>query len=106
MSETDSLAKPVRIYRPTRTAMQQGRANTRRWVLEHESGGRKTHDPLMGWISSGDTQGQVRLRFDTEEEAIAYCERRGLAYRVEEPKEAPIRPKSYAANFAWNRVRT
>ena len=106
MTVSDPLAKPVRIYRPTRTAMQQGKANTRRWVLEHELRGRKTHDPLMGWISSGDTEGQVRLRFDTQEEAVAYCERRGLAYRVEEPKETTIRPKSYAANFAWNRVRT
>lgn len=102
---TDPLAKPVRIYRPARNAMQQGKANTRRWLVEQEQREPKSHDPLMGWISSRDTQSQVKLRFDTKEEAIAYCERRGLPYRVEEPKEAIIRPKSYAANFAFNRVR-
>ena len=102
---TVPFTKPVRIYRPARNAMQQGKANTRKWVVEQEQREPKSHDPLMGWISSRDTLSQVKLRFDTKEEAIAYCERRGLPYRVEEPKEAIIRPKSYAANFAFNRVR-
>ena len=100
------FTKPVRIYRPARTAMQQGKGNTKCWVIEQEQPERKSHDPLMGWISSGDTRAQVKLRFDSKEEAVAYCERHGLAYRVEEPKEPTIRPKSYAANFAFNRVRT
>ena len=48
-------------------------------------------EPLMGWTSSGDTRQQLRLWFDTKEEAIAYAEREGIAYRVEEPQrgEAP-----------------
>ena len=40
----------------------------------------------MGWTSSGDMRQQVRLRFDTVEEAIAYCERHGIAYQVSHPK--------------------
>jgi hypothetical protein len=103
---TVPFTKPVRIYRPARNAMQQGKANTRKWVVEQEQREPKSHDPLMGWISSRDTLSQVKLRFDTKEEAIAYCEKHGLIYRVEEPNEAVIRPKSYAANFAFNRVRT
>ena len=103
---TQSFTKPVRIYRPTRNAMQQGKANTRLWVVEEEQREPKSHDPLMGWISSRDTQSQVKLRFETKDEAIAYCERHGVPYQVEEPKEATIRPKSYAANFAFNRIRT
>jgi hypothetical protein len=103
---TEPIAKPVRIYRPARNAMQQGKARTRHWVVEPEHTVPKSHDPLMGWISSADTRSQVKLRFDTKEEAIAYCERHALPYRVEEPQEPVIRPKSYAANFAWNRVRT
>jgi hypothetical protein len=100
------FTKPVRIFRPARNAMQQGKANTRQWLVEEQHPEPKSHDPLMGWISSRDTRSQVRLRFDTKDEAIAYCERHGLQYRVEEPKEAVIRPKSYAANFAFNRIRT
>lgn len=103
---TQPFTKPVRIYRPARTAMQQGKAKTKKWVVEQAQPEPKSHDPLMGWISSSDTRSQVRLWFDTKEEAIAYCQRHGLVYRVEESKEPVIRPKSYAANFAWNRVRT
>ena len=47
---------------------------------------------------------QLRLRFDTKEEAIAYAEREGIAYRVEEPTESRRRTMSYADNFKFNRT--
>jgi hypothetical protein len=37
----------------------------------------------MGWTADDDTLTQVELRFGSKEEAIAYAEREGLAYRVE-----------------------
>jgi hypothetical protein len=46
---------------------------------------------------------QVRLKFATREEAIAYCERHGIAYQVSEPKEASRRTIAYADNFAYSR---
>ena len=46
----------VRIYRPTQTAMQSGRAHVRRWVLDFAPGAPKTADPLMGWPGSPDTE--------------------------------------------------
>ena len=95
---------PVRIYRPARTAMQSGHANTRRWLLEHEPGAARTTDRLMGWTSSSDMRRQVRLEFATREEAIAYAERHGLDYRVEEPHVRRIRPRSYSDNFRSDRV--
>lgn len=95
----------VKIYRPTKNAMQSGRANTRRWVLEYEAERAKFIDPLMGWTGSDDTKNQIKLRFETREDAIAYAERKGLSYRVDEPKERVIRPKNYAANFSPDRFR-
>jgi len=95
---------PARIYKPAKTAMQSGRALTRAWVLEFEPAQRKTNDPLMGWVGSGDTEQQVRLYFETKEEAIAYCRRHGIESEVYEPKERDVRPKSYASNFRWDRV--
>ncbi len=89
----------VRIYRPSKSAMQSGRANTRHWLLEFAPSEPKRPDDLMGWIGSGDTRRQVRLRFDSREEAVAYAERNGFAYVVEEPQTRHIRPKSYADNF-------
>ena len=89
----------VRIYRPAKTAMQSGLANTRKWLLEFEPGAAKNIDFLMWWVRSDDTRDQVRMTFDTKEGAVAFAERNGLAYRVHEPKQNPVRPKSYAANF-------
>ena len=42
-------------------------------------------------------------RFDTKEEAILYCERHGIAYRVLEPQEPARRIAAYADNFAYTR---
>ena len=95
----------VRIYRPSKTAMQSGRAHLRRWVFEFEPGAPTIIDPLMGWTGSVDTAGQIRLSFDTKEDAVAFAERNGLAYQAVEPKERTIRIKNYADNFAFNRVR-
>ena len=95
----------VRIYRPAKSAMQSGKAHGKLWVLEFEPQGPKQIDDLMGWIGSKDTLNQVRLRFSTKEEAIAYAERENLAYRVftDRPKRE-IKPKSYADNFRFDRV--
>ena len=76
----------ARIYRPAKTAMQSGQARTKEWVVEQGPAGPRTIDPLMGWTSSADTGAQVQLAFDTLEEAVAFAERQGLTYRVENPK--------------------
>ena len=93
----------ARIYKPAKTAMQSGNANTKEWVLDYEPEQPRAVEPLMGWTSSGDMRQQLRLRFETKEEAIAYCERQGIAYQVAEPKPATRHTMSYADNFAFNR---
>jgi hypothetical protein len=99
-----SNSPPARIYVPPRSAMQSGRGRTHGWVLEFAPGEKQRLDPLMGWAGSGDTLGQVRLHFETREQAVAYAEANGLAYEVEEPKPRAIRPKSYAENFRFGRA--
>ena len=94
----------VQIYQPSKTAMQSGSGNTHSWVLEFEPGAPKLADPLMGWLGSSDTRTQVRLKFDSRDAAVDFAERKGLAYRVQEPKTRRIRPKSYAENFSYQRV--
>ncbi len=92
------------IFKPTKTAMQSGSARTKDWVLEHEAATGREIDPLMGWTSSRDTQGQVRLAFDTKEEAIAYAQRMGLGYTVSDPQPRRAVKKSYAENFKFGRI--
>lgn len=95
---------PVRIYKPAKTAMQSGEARTKEWVLEFEPEAKSAPDPLMGWISSSDTKAQVRLEFDSKDEAVAFAVREGYAYTVVEPKpRKPIR-KTYADNFRFGRI--
>ena len=91
------------IRRPAKSAMQSGVANTRDWVLEFAPSSPREIEPLMGWTSSADTRRQVTLRFPSQEEAIAYAERHGISYRLEQPKERQVRPKSYADNFRFDR---
>ncbi len=88
----------VRIYRPAKTAMQSGRRKTGKWVLEYEPPARGI-DPLMGWTSSFDTRGQIRVFFETKEAALAFAKKHGLMADVFDPQVRKIRPKSYASNF-------
>ncbi|MBA4174310.1 MAG: ETC complex I subunit [Hyphomicrobium sp.] len=96
----------ARIFQPARTAMQSGLGRTKDWVLEFEPEAAQAVDPLMGWTSSSDTHRQVRLEFDTRDEAVAYAERNGLAYTIAETKPRRHLKKSYAENFKFGRIGT
>lgn len=89
----------ARIYRPAKSAMTSGRKKTKYWVLEYDPAFKKQKDPVMGWAGSGDMLGQVRLTFDTQEEAIAYAKRSGIAYRIAATHDRTVKAKSYADNF-------
>jgi hypothetical protein len=94
----------ARIYQPPKTAMQSGWAATRQWVLEFEPSSPTRPDPLMGWIGSADPQPQVHLHFQTQEEAVAYAEKNGIAYDLETPQPRRAKPKAYADNFRYGRI--
>lgn len=91
------------IYKPAKNAMQSGWANTRKWLLVYEPQRAKRIDDLMGYTSSDDISRQVRLAFDTQEEAVAYAEKSGLSYQVQEPHARQLRIKAYADNFKYTR---
>ena len=95
----------ARIYQPAKTAMQSGTAKTHQWVLEFAPAEARNVDPLMGWTGSGDTQSQVRLRFESREAAEAYATEKGIAYDVTLPhaRKPNIRPRGYGENFATDR---
>ena len=93
----------ARIYRPSKTAMQSGKAKTQEWMLEFEPASARRPDPLMGWTSSADMTGQVHISFETKDQAIEYARRHGIAFRVFEPHEPRLILKAYADNFAFGR---
>ena len=95
----------LRIFRPIKSAMQSGRANTQQWRAEFEISDRKTPDPLMGWPGSRDTRSQVKMSFDSKEAAIAFAQKNGYAYEIRDSEPpAPPAPKAYADNFRFDRV--
>ncbi len=94
----------ARIYVPARNAMQSGRGKSQRWLLEFEPAVARRVEPLMGYTSSSDMTSQVKLFFDTKEEAIAYATREGIAYRVEEPKPETRKTVIYSDNFKTSRL--
>ena len=95
----------ARIYQPAKDPSQSGLARTKQWILEFDRTERRETDPLMGWTSSGDMLQQVKLEFDTREDAVAYATRAGISYRVEEPQKPVMRKGlSYSDNFKFNRT--
>jgi ETC complex I subunit-like protein len=94
----------AQIYRPAKTAMQSG-SRARKWVLAYEPATRREPEALMGWISAEDTLNEVRLHFETQEEAVAFATKHGLDFTVITPHESIETLKSYADNFRYDRVR-
>lgn len=91
------------IYSPAKTATQSGQAHKSAWVLCYEPQSPKLIEPLMGYTSSLDMQTEVRLRFNTKEEAIAFAEKNNIVYYVSEPRPVLRQKIAYSDNFRADR---
>jgi hypothetical protein len=89
----------ARIIEEQRKTTQSGKAGQGRWSLEFERQQPQRPDPLTGWNGSGDTNTQVRLRFDTKEEAMAYAKRKGLEVHLVPSAPVTMKIQAYADNF-------
>ena len=78
--------------------MQSGLGKTDKWILEYETND-PTSNPLMGWESSNDTLGELKLEFSSKENALNYSKKMKIDYEIIEPKKRKIVKKSYADNF-------
>ena len=95
------IMKKAKIYIPTKTAMQSGRGKLKKWILEFETKD-PTTDPMMGWESSDDTMGEVKLEFSNKEKAIEYAKQNNIDFTIIEPEPRKFVIKSYADNFTKN----
>jgi hypothetical protein len=86
------------IYIPNKSPMQSGVAKNNKWVLEFITKD-PTKNPLMGWESSSDTLGEIKLEFSTKELAINYAKKKKIDFELIEPKKRKVVKKSYADNF-------
>ncbi|XP_025077539.1 NADH dehydrogenase [ubiquinone] iron-sulfur protein 4, mitochondrial-like [Pomacea canaliculata] len=94
--------RTVRIFVPARNAMQSGTYGLRRWKIEFDVRER-WENPLMGWISTGDPLSNMEVTFTSKEDAMAFCEKNGWEYLIEEQQKPTFKKKSYGANFSWDK---
>ena len=97
------MSLKAKIYQPTRTAMQSGKAKTKHWVLEYVQPKARFRDAVMGWNGATQTLSQVRLQFDCLEDAISYASRHDVEYYIAPVHKQKFIPKSYAANFSYDK---
>ena len=90
--------RKAKIYKPTKSAMQSGIGNTKKWILEFETLDNGIN-PLMGWETSKDTMSEVKLEFLSKEEATDFAKKNNIDYYVVEPQNRKVIKKSYSDNF-------
>lgn len=89
----------ARIFQRPKNAMQSGKARTDQWLLEFDPAEAKRPDPVMGWAGSGDTQGQVTLKFASQADAQAYAAKYGIEAVVHSTPPRRLKIQAYADNF-------
>jgi hypothetical protein len=93
----------ARIYRPAPNAMQAGRGASKKWVLVYEPATPREIEPLMGYTATTDTRAQIRLSFDTLEEAETYASSNGIPYVVQPAHTPTPKRNAYPDNFRFDR---
>ena len=89
----------VKIFKPTKTAMQSGRAKYNKWVLKFLDKKNQLKDTMMGWNGGSNTITQIELKFSSKKDAINYAKKNNLDYEILETSERKVITKSYADNF-------
>ena len=95
------MTQRAKIYQPVKTAMQSGKASTKFWVLEFTKSN-SNKDFVMGWTSSSNTGEQIKLKFETQEQAVAYAKENNILFDLITHKKNKLIIKAYADNFLNN----
>ena len=95
------MKQKAKIYQPAKTAMQSGNARTKFWILEFNKSN-SNKDFVMGWTSSSNTDEQIKLKFETQEQAITYAKENNIQFDLITNKKNKLIIKAYADNFLNN----
>lgn len=83
--------------------MQSGTNNIHHWEMDFEPR-QRWENQLMGWWSTGDPLSNLKVQFNSKEDAVSFCEKNGWNYYIQEShNEKKYKPKSYGVNFSWNK---
>ncbi|KAG0044628.1 hypothetical protein BGZ83_010154 [Gryganskiella cystojenkinii] len=95
---------PCRIYQQAKAATQSGIVNTGVWRLDFDTelkAGRFENE-LIGWASSADYMQALAMKFNNKEDAIAFADKQGWEFTVQEPNQKIFKKKVYADNFKYS----
>lgn len=103
MNVTANICDRSRISKPVKPATQSGTWGSHAWRMDWDmlGKGHRWENPLMGWQSSGDFMQGTNIKFKSKEDAIAFAEKQGYEWYVQEPNERRVVPKAYANNFLY-----
>ena len=78
--------------------MQSGFGKTKKWILEYIDDS-VSINPLMGWESSSNTLSELKLFFDTKDQAVEYANKNKIEFFLIENNQRSFVKKSYTDNF-------
>jgi len=88
------------VYRQAKSAMQSGKNNALKWIAEPINNIPHRHkNNIMNWVSSTNTQTQLKFKFSNKEDAIKFLKENKYDFEIIIPNESPVKPKSYSENF-------
>ncbi|XP_057319660.1 NADH dehydrogenase [ubiquinone] iron-sulfur protein 4, mitochondrial [Microplitis mediator] len=94
--------RTVRIYQPAKNAMQSGTDNINFWQIDFDNRERWENN-LMGWSSTGDPMSNLKVDFASVDEAVDHCKKMKWNYFIQKPNVDNPKPRSYGANFSWDK---
>ncbi len=88
------------IIQKAKTSATQSGPGTGRWVMESQTNPEAKYiDTMMGWTGSKDMNEEIKIYFDSKEQAEEFAHQNGYEYEVIPPKNRKITPNRYADNF-------
>ena len=88
-----------KIYKKSKSAMQSGIKNTKKWCIEVIDIKERTISSTFGWNSSTSTNDQIKIYFDSLDNAIKFAKKNNMNFKVFEPNKKHKIIKSYSENF-------
>ncbi len=87
------------IFKPSKSAMQSGLSNTKRWCLRNNEIDKTYMSSRFCWTGSSNPERQIKIFFDNLDNAIKFAEKNNYDYDIVKPNKRKIVKKSYAENF-------
>jgi hypothetical protein len=87
----------ARIYQLSGSPTQSG-SGSKKWCFYFIPED-KSIDKVMGWVSSSNTMDEVKILFDSEEEAVQFAQKNHYAFELVRGAKLKCIKKSYADNF-------